>query len=101
MPEVMSGLICDGTCAGALRCCDDAPGARIEALIRCAATAMAAHLSPEHAERMVHRRLAVPGGGTFDAGDCQSHVDCPGRRGVRMTLNFDSAGQATEPSAQG
>ena len=96
MPEVISYLIYDGNCADALRFYEEVLGARIEALIRGADTPMAAHLPPEHAERVMHGRLALPGGGTLYAGDCQAHVDYLGIHGVRMTLNFDSAAQATE-----
>jgi PhnB protein len=95
MPEVMPYLIFDGNCADALQFYAQALGARIEALIRGADTPIAAHLPPEHAERVMHGRLALPGGGTLYAGDCQAHVDYLGIHGVRMTLNFDSAAQAT------
>lgn len=96
MPEVMFYLIYDGNCAEALHFYEHALGARIDVLIRGADTPMAAHIPPEHADRVVHGRLALPGGGMLYAGDCQAHVDYLGIHGVRMTLNFESAVQAAE-----
>ena len=58
-------------------------GAAQRGVIRGADTPMAAHIPPEHADRVVHGRLALPGGGTLYGGDCQAHMDDLGIRCTR------------------
>jgi PhnB protein len=85
----------NGTCAEAMRCYERALGGRLELLLKNADTPMAAQLPKEYADRIVHARLALPGGGVLFAGDCPPQMPHNGIHGVGLTLNFDTVAQAT------
>jgi PhnB protein len=54
----------NGNCAEAMRFYERVLDGKLELLMRTADTPMAALASKEHADRIVHARLALPGGGT-------------------------------------
>ena len=94
MSELIPYLSYDGNCAEALRFYERALDGKIELLVRGTDTPMAAQIPKEHAERIMHGRLALPGGGTLYAGDCPSHMMYQGIHGVGVTLNFETVEQA-------
>lgn len=95
MSELIPYLSYDGNCAEALRFYERALDGKIELLVRGADTPMAAQIPKEHAERIMHGRLALPGGGTLYAGDCPPHMMYQGIHGVGVTLNFETVERAS------
>lgn len=96
MLELIPYLSYNGNCAEALRFYERALGGKIELLLRGADTPMAAQIPKEHAHRLVHGRLSLPGGGMLYAGDCPHQMTYQGIHGVGMTLNFDTIAQANQ-----
>jgi PhnB protein len=72
-----------------------AHGGTLEVLLRGADSPMAAQVPPEHADRIIHARLALPGGGVLYAGDCPPQMKHTGIHGVGLTLNYETVAQAT------
>jgi PhnB protein len=95
MPHPIAYLSFNGNCAQAMRFYERALGGKLEVLLRNADSPMAAHTPKEHADRIIHARLALPDGGVLYAGDCPSQMNYSGIHGVGLTLNFDSVEQAT------
>ena len=85
----------DGTCAEAMRFYERALSGKLELLMRNADSPFAAQTPKEHADRIIHARLALPGGGFLYAGDCPPQMKYSGIHGVGLTLNFDTVAQAT------
>jgi PhnB protein len=88
-------LAFDGTCAEAMRFYEHTLGGTLEVLMSNADSPFAAHTPKEHADRIIHARLALPGGGMLYAGDCPPQMPYTGIHGVGLTLNFDTVAQAT------
>jgi PhnB protein len=84
----------DGNCTEAMRFYERALGGTLELLLRNADSPMAAQIPKEHADRILHARLALPGGGALYAGDCPPQMKYAGIQGVALTLNFDTVAQA-------
>ena len=94
MPQVIAYLGFDGICADAMRFYEQALGGKLEVLLRSADTPMAAQMPPEWGDRIMHARLALPGGGVLYAGDAPTHVPFEGIKGISITLNYDSMAEA-------
>ena len=94
MPQVIAYLGFDGTCAEAMRFYERALGGKLEVLLRSADTPMAAQMPPEWGDRIMHARLALPGGGLLYAGDAPTNVPFEGIKGVSITLNYDTTAEA-------
>lgn len=84
----------NGNCADAMRFYEKALGARLEMLMRGADSPMAADIPKEHAHRVIHARLALPGGGLLFAGDAPAGMPYEGIKGVSLTLNYDTTTEA-------
>jgi PhnB protein len=95
MPIPIPYLSFDGNCAEAMRFYEKALGGKLEVLLKNSDSPMAAHTPKEHADRIMHARLALPGGGTLYGGDCPPQMNYPGIHGVGLTLNFDTVEEAT------
>ena len=95
MPTPIPYLSFDGNCAEAMRFYEKALGGKLELLLKNSDSPMAAQTPKEHADRIMHARLALPGGGMLYGGDCPSQIKYPGIHGVGLTLNFDTVDQAT------
>lgn len=95
MPIPIPYLSFDGKCAEAMRFYEQALGGKLELLLKNSDSPMAAQSPKEHADRIMHARLALPGGGMLFGGDCPPQVKYPGIHGVGLTLNFDTVEQAT------
>ena len=86
----------NGNCADAMRFYERVLGGKLELLLRNADTPMAAQTPKEHADRIVHARLALPGGVSLYAGDCPPQMAYAGIHGIALTLNYDTVEQATK-----
>ncbi len=95
MPIPIPYLSFDGKCAEAMRFYEQALGGKLELLLKNSDSPMAAQSPKEHADRIMHARLALPGGGMLFGGDCPPQMKYPGIHGVGLTLNFDTVEQAT------
>jgi PhnB protein len=85
----------NGNCAEAMRFYERALGGTLEVMLRSADSPFAAQTPKEHADRIMHARLALPGGGVLYAADCPPQMQYNGIHGVGLTLNFDTVAQAT------
>ena len=94
MPHPIAYLAYNGDCAAAMRFYERALDAELEVLMTNGASPIAAHCPPEAADRILHARLALPGGGVLMAGDCPPTMPYEGIKGVSITLNYDSVPEA-------
>ena len=94
MPHPIAYLAFNGTCADAMRFYERALEAKLELLLTTGASPIAAHCPPDTHERILHARLALPGGGMLMAGDCPTTVPYEGIKGVSLTLNYDTIPEA-------
>jgi PhnB protein len=93
MPDVVPYLGFDGTCAEAMRFYERALDGKLELMMSGADSPMAAQIPKEVAHRILHARLALPGGAALYAGDVPSRM-YQGIHGVSITLNYASAEEA-------
>jgi PhnB protein len=94
MPHPTAYLSFDGTCADAMRFYERALGGTLEVLMTNGESPLAAHCPPDTHHRILHARLALPGGGTLMAGDCPGHLPYEGIKGVSMTMSYDTVAEA-------
>lgn len=85
----------NGNCAEAMRFYERALGGTLELLLKNSDSPYAAQTPKEHADRIMHARLALPGGGALYAGDCPPQMNYSGIHGVGLTLNYETVAQAT------
>jgi PhnB protein len=95
MPHPIPYLAFNGNCAEAMKFYERALGGKLELLMRNADSPFAAQTPKEHADRIMHARLALPGGGSLYAGDCPPQMPYGGIQGLSLTLNFDTVEEAT------
>jgi PhnB protein len=84
----------DGTCAEAMRFYESTLGGKLEILMSGADSPMAAQIPKEVAHRILHARLALPGGGYLYGGDAPMQMPFQGIHGASVTLNLDSVEEA-------
>lgn len=94
MPQPIPYLGFNGTCADAMRFYEQALGGKLEVLMTGADSPVAAQLPKEFAHRILHARLALPGGGLLFAGDAPVDMAYEGIKGVSITLNYDTIAEA-------
>lgn len=95
MPQPIAYLMFNGSCADAMRFYERALDGKIEAVVRMAdAPCSSAPVAAEHANLVMHARLALDGNGTLYGGDCPPHIPYEGIKGVSITLNYDTEAQA-------
>lgn len=94
MPQPIAYLAYNGNCAEAMRFYERALGGKLEVLMSGAESPMAAQMPKEFAHRILHARLALPGGGVLYAGDAPANVPYEGIKGVSITLNYDTVAEA-------
>ena len=94
MPDLVPYLAFDGNCADAMRFYERALEGRLETMMRVADSPMAAQAPQEFWQRIMHARLALPGGGTLYAGDVMGQVTYQGIHGVSLTLNYGTVSEA-------
>jgi PhnB protein len=93
MPTVVPYLGFDGNCAEAMRFYERALDGKLELMMSCADSPMAAQIPKEFAHRIMHARLALPGGASLYAGDAMGQT-YQGIHGVSITLNYGSVAEA-------
>jgi PhnB protein len=84
----------NGNCAEAMRFYEAALGGKIELMMSGADSPMAAQIPQEFAQRIVHARLALHGGGYLYGGDAPAQMPYKGIHGFGVTLNFDTVEEA-------
>ena len=93
MPDVIPYLAFNGDCADAMRFYERALDGKIELMMSGAESPMAAQMPKEFAHRIMHARLALPGGAMLYAGDAPAQM-YQGIHGVSITLNYGSVPEA-------
>lgn len=94
MTQVIAYLAFDGNCAEAMRFYEHALGGRIEVMMSGGDSPMADKIPPETRHRIIHARLALPGGGLLYAGDAPTQLPYGGIHGVTIAVNFDTVAEA-------
>lgn len=104
MTQAIAYLAFNGNCAEAMRFYESALRGKLEVLMSGAQSPMAEHIPKEFADRILHARLALPGGGLLYAGDAPAHLPYEGIKGVSITVDYATtteAGQVFAALAEG
>jgi PhnB protein len=96
MTQAIAYLGFDGNCAEAMRFYEKALGGKLEVLMSGADSPMAEQIPKEFAQRILHARLALPGGGLLYAGDAPGHIPYEGIKGVSITVDYASVAEAEQ-----
>ena len=94
MPHPIAYLAFNGNCAEAMRFYEAVLDGKLEILMSGADSPMAAEIPKEFAQRILHARLALKGGGYLYAGDAPTQMPYQGIHGVSLALNYDSVAEA-------
>jgi PhnB protein len=94
MTQAIAYLAFNGNCADAMRFYERALGGKLEVLMSGADSPMAADIPKEFADRILHARLALPGGGMLYAGDAPAHIPYEGIKGVSIAVDYASVAEA-------
>jgi PhnB protein len=94
MTQAIAYLAFNGNCADAMRFYERALGGKLEVLMSGAESPMAADIPKEFADRILHARLALPGGGLLYAGDAPAHIPYEGIKGVSIAVDYASVAEA-------
>ena len=96
MTQAIAYLGFNGNCAEAMRFYEQALHGKIEVMMSGADSPIAAQMPKEFAHRILHARLALPGGGMLYGGDSPAHVPYEGIKGVSITVDFDTVAAAEQ-----
>lgn len=96
MTQAIAYLAFDGNCADAMRFYEQALGGKLEVLMTGADSPMAAQCAPEFADRVMHARLVLPGGGMLFAGDTPAHIPYEGIKGVSIAVDYPTTTAAQQ-----
>jgi PhnB protein len=94
MTQATAYLAFNGNCAEAMRFYEKALGGKLEVLMSGAQSPMAAHMPKEYADRILHARLALPGGGLLFAGDAPVNMPYEGIKGVSIAVDYATTAEA-------
>ena len=94
MTQAIAYLAFDGNCADAMRFYEQALGGKLEVLMSGADSPMAEQMPKEFLHRIMHARLALPGGGLLYAGDTPANVPYEGIKGVSITVDYATVAEA-------
>ena len=94
MTQAIAYLSFDGNCADAMRFYEQALGGKLEVLMSGAESPIADQMPKEFANRILHARLVLPGGGVLYAGDAPAHVPYEGIKGVAIAVDYASVDKA-------
>jgi len=94
MTQAIAYLGFDGNCADAMRFYEKALGGKLEVLMSGAESPMADQMPKEFADRILHARLALPGGGLLYAGDSPTNIPYEGIKGVSIAVDYASVAEA-------
>ena len=96
MPHPIAYLGFNGNCADAMRFYERALDGKLEILMTNGQSPVASHCPPDSHDRIMHARLALPGGGILMAGDCPGNLPYDGIKGVAIALNYDTVDEAKQ-----
>lgn len=96
MTQAIAYLSFDGNCAEAMTFYEQALRGKLEVLMRGADSPMAAEMPKEFLHRILHARLALPGGGLLYAGDAPAHLPYEGIKGVSIAVDYPTTAEAAE-----
>jgi PhnB protein len=96
MTQAIAYLSFNGNCAEAMRFYEKALRGKLEVLMSGGQSPMAEHIPKEFADRILHARLALPGGGTLFAGDCPANMPYEGIKGVSMAVDYATVAEAEQ-----
>ena len=96
MTQAIAYLAFNGTCAEAMRFYEKALKGKLEVLMSGADSPMAAQIPKEFADRILHARLALPGGGMLYAGDAPANPPYEGIKGVTIALDYATVAEAEQ-----
>lgn len=96
MTQAIAYLAFDGNCAEAMKFYERAMKGKLEVLMSGADSPMAAEMPKEFQHRILHARLALPGGGLLYAGDAPAHLPYEGIKGVSIAVDYATTGEAAE-----
>ena len=94
MTQAIAYLAFNGNCADAMRFYERALNGKLEVLMSGADSPMAADIPKEFADRILHARLALPGGGMLYAGDAPGNIPYEGIKGVSIAVDYASVAEA-------
>jgi PhnB protein len=94
MTQAIAYLAFNGNCADAMRFYEKALGGKLEVLMSGAESPMADQMPKEFANRILHARLALPGGGLLYAGDAPANMPYEGIKGVSIAVDYASVDEA-------
>jgi PhnB protein len=94
MTQAIAYLAFNGNCAEAMRFYETALGGKLEVLMSGADSPMADQIPKESAHRILHARLALPGGGMLYAGDCPESMPYEGIKGVSIAVDYATVAEA-------
>ena len=94
MPQPTAYLAFDGNCAEAMHFYEQALDARLQTLLSNGQSPMAAHITPEHHDRILHAYLVLPGSGALMAADSMPEMPYEGMKGFSLALNYPTVAQA-------
>ena len=94
MTQAIAYLAFNGNCADAMRFYEKALGGKLEVLMSGAESPMADQMPKEFAHRILHARLALPGGGLLYAGDAPANMPYEGIKGVSIAVDYASVAEA-------
>ena len=94
MTQAIAYLAFDGNCADAMRFYERALNGKLEVLMSGAESPMAADIPKEFADRILHARLVLPGGGMLYAGDAPANMPYEGIKGVSIAVDYATVAEA-------
>lgn len=90
MTQAIAYLGFNGNCADAMRFYEKALRGKLEILMSGGQSPMKDQMPKEFHDRIIHARLALPGGGKLYAGDCPANMPYEGIKGVSIAVDYDS-----------
>ncbi len=99
MTQAIAYLSFDGNCADAFKFYERALGGKLEVLMKGSESPMKDQMPDcgeggAFADRILHARLSLPGGGMLYGGDCPPQMGYEGVKGVSMTVDYDTTDRA-------
>jgi PhnB protein len=94
MTQAIAYLAFNGNCADAVRFYEKALGGKLEVLMSGADSPMRDQIPKEFAHRILHARLALPGGGVLYAGDAPASMPYEGIKGVSIAVDYPTVAEA-------
>ena len=93
MPQINAYLFFDGTCAEAMRFYERTLGAKMEMMMTHSEAPNAAPSPPGAADRIMHARLSIDGGGTLMASDSMVGQAYGGINGFSLSLGYSTVAE--------